>query len=75
MTGHKAMETELFRTLDLREPDSQSRPRSRPGCSGGACGSTRCRCLPGPQPRGGEEADEALDGLRMSLTLLRCRVA
>ena len=43
MTCHKAMRTELFRSLPLRERGSRSSPRSRRVCCAPASGSTRCR--------------------------------
>ena len=43
MTCHKAMRTDLFRSLPLRERDSRSSPRSRRGSSSPGSASTRCR--------------------------------
>ena len=50
MTCHKAMSTELFRSLRLRSAASRSSPRSPRGCSSRASGSTRCRSATRPAP-------------------------
>ena len=51
MTCHKAMYTEIFRSLPLARTDSASSPRSRRACCSAASGSTRCPSTTGRAPR------------------------
>ena len=70
MTCHKAMRTELFRSLKLRERGLRDRAGDRrAGAAAPASGSTRCRSR--YQARSREEGKKltALDGLRVLRTL------
>ena len=54
---------------------SRSRPRSRRGCCAAGFASTRCRSATRARSREEGKKLTALDGLRVLVTLLRCRVA
>jgi dolichol-phosphate hexosyltransferase len=74
MTGHKAMRTELFRSLDLREPGFAIEPEIAARLL-----SQGIRIFEVPivyKARSREEGKKltAFDGLRVVRTLLRCRI-
>ena len=73
MTCHKAMSTELFRSLRSKSAASRSNPRSRQGVARRRADLRSADHVQGAVPGGGEEADDARRASRLR-TLVRCRI-
>ena len=74
MTCHKAMRTELFRSLRLRERGFAIEPRSQPACCRTGERIYEVPVLYKARSREAGKKLTAKDGLRVLRTLARCRI-
>ena len=69
MTCHKAIRTDVFKSLPLRARASRSSRRSPHGCSSTASASSRCRCTTRRAAARRARSSPAPMGLRVVATL------